>query len=150
MLKSTSDWGRLRVCPSTPPPSATFLRCDLGVLPSQLVAERNALYFLWHLRSETWFRDQLPSMIHLAPLSRLTGINIFTGLLLDNNIVLEEFHKYTNPDKWHDTVKKAVLDRAQQWCDASAHHQRLPNLFSVYRGAPYLREDYTRYSRGRA
>lgn len=117
--------------------SATFLRCDLGVLPSQLVAERNALYFLWHLRNETWFKDQLPSMIHLAPLSRLTG------LLLDNNITLEEFHKYTNPEKWHDTVKKAVLDRAQHWYDASAHHQRLPNLSFVYRGAPYLREDYT-------
>ena len=26
--------------------SATFLRCEFGVLPSQLVAERNALYYL--------------------------------------------------------------------------------------------------------
>ena len=117
--------------------SATFLRCDLGVLPSQLVAERNALYFLWHLRNETWFKDQLPSMIHLSPLSRLTD------LLLDNNITIEEFHKYTNPDKWHDTVKRAALKRAERWYDASAHHHRLPHLSFVYRGAPYLRDDFT-------
>ena len=44
--------------------SATFLRCEFGVLPSQLVAERSALYYLWHLRSEF-----LPALQHLPPVA---------------------------------------------------------------------------------
>jgi len=115
--------------------SATYLRCELGVLPSQLVAERNALYFLWHLRNETWFKSYLPHLQHLSPLSRLTN------LLIDNNITLEEFHKYNNVDKWHKTVKKAVLERALSWYDVSAHGERIPNFGFLYRGQPYLRDD---------
>ena len=107
----------------------------LGVLPPQLVAERNALYFLWHLRNETWFKDQLPSLLHLSPLSRLTG------LLADNNITLEKFHSYDDVEQWHKTVKVAVLQRAQTWYASSSHSQRLPNFGFVYRGLPYLRED---------
>jgi len=26
------------------------LRCDLGILPAEIVAHRNAMYYLWHLR----------------------------------------------------------------------------------------------------
>jgi hypothetical protein len=120
--------------------SATFLRCELGVLPSQLVAERNALYYLWHLRSETWFKTYLPSMQHLSPLSRLLG------LLLDNNITLEEFHQYNDSVNWHETVKRAIMERAKHWYTKSksygAHAQRLPNFTFKYRGRKYLREKY--------
>lgn len=116
--------------------SATFLRCELGVLPSQLVAERNALYYLWHLRNETWFKDCLPSLQHLPPLSRLTGV------LLDNNITLEEFHEYDNRENWHEVVKNAVLERAKSWYNTSTHTERLPNFEFIYRGRPYLREEY--------
>jgi hypothetical protein len=116
--------------------SATYLRCELGVLPSQLVAERNALYYLWHLRNETWFKKHLPSLQHLLPLSRLTGI------LLDNNITLDEFHEYKDREKWHEVVKSAVLERAKSWYNTSAHAERLPNFEFIYRGRPYLREEY--------
>ena len=91
--------------------SATFLRCELGVLPSQLVAERNALYYLWHLRNEVWYREFLPALQHLPPVARLTG------LLLDNNVTLEEFHQYSDRDQWHSLVKAAILHRAQHWYD---------------------------------
>ena len=104
------------------------LRCELGVLPSQLVVERNALYYLWHLRNET-------SVQHLAPLSRLTG------LLVDNDITLEEFHQHGDRTSWHNTVKRAVLKRAESWYDTSAHSERLPNFSFVYRGREYLREE---------
>ena len=117
--------------------SATFLRCELGVLPSQLVAERNALYYLWHLRSETWFRHHLPSLLHLSPLSRLVN------LLTDYNTTLEEFHQYSDTKKWHSAVKTAVLARAQTWYNVAPHQQRLPSFRFVYRGLPYLRRDLT-------
>ncbi len=116
--------------------SATFLRCEFGVLPSQLVAERNALYYLWHLRNEVWYREFLPALQHLPPVARLTG------LLVDNNITLDEFHQYDDPSQWHATVKKAVLYRAQGWY-SSGVQARLPCSGFVYRGQPYLREDAT-------
>jgi hypothetical protein len=115
--------------------SATFLRCEFGVLPSQLVAERNALYYLWHLRNEVWYREFLPALQPLPPVARLTG------MLLDNNITLEEFHGHDDPTQWHALVKAAVLHRAQRWYDTSRLRQRLPNSGFVYRGQPYMRED---------
>ena len=60
--------------------SATFLRCELGVLPAQVVAERNALYFLWHLSHETWFRADLLALTTLSPWSRLTNLLLKYGL----------------------------------------------------------------------
>lgn len=71
--------------------SATSLRCELGVLPSQLVAERNTFYYLWQLRNEAWYRQFLPSLQHLSPVARLTSI------LIDNNITLEESHSCVDP-----------------------------------------------------
>ena len=115
--------------------SATLLRSELGVLPSQLVAQRNALYFLWHLRNEVWYRQHLPSPIHLSPLSRPVE------LLTDNDITPEEFHRCDSNQEWHDTVRTAILDRAQQWYDPGPHQQRLPNFRFVYRGLSYLRDD---------
>jgi hypothetical protein len=115
--------------------SATFLRCEFGVLPSQLVAERNALYYLWHLRNEVWYREILPALQHLPPVARLTGV------LVDNSVTLEEFHQHGDPEKWHALVKKAVLCRAQGWYDTSRLQDRLPNPGFVYRGQPYLRDD---------
>ncbi len=101
--------------------SATFLRCEFGVLPSQLVAERSALYYLWHLRNEVWYREFLPALQHLPPIARLTGV------LLDSNVTLEEFHQHGDPERWHALVKKAVLCRAQDWYDVSRLQARLPN-----------------------
>ena len=50
--------------PKSIPPC--FLRCELcGVLPASLVC---GLYFLWHLRRETWFRQYLPYLAHLQSL----------------------------------------------------------------------------------
>jgi hypothetical protein len=115
--------------------SATFLRCEFGVLPSQLVAERNALYYLWHLRNEVWYREFLPALQHLPPVARLTG------LLLDNNITLEEFHQHNDSNRWHSLVKAAVLCRAQHWHDVSGLQERLPATSFVYRGQQHLRDD---------
>ena len=115
--------------------SATFLRCELGVLPSQLVGERNALYYLWHLRNRTWFKRYLPHLQDLPPLARLTE------LLLDNNITLEEFHQIRDVGTWHDTVREAILTRAQSWYNTSPHTERLPNFGIIYRGRDYLRKD---------
>ena len=86
-------------------------------------------------------------MQHLSPLSRLLGI------LLDNNITLEEFHQYNASENWHQTVRGAILERAKDWytkgnrhtsksTSYGAHTQRLRNFAFQYRGRKYLREKY--------
>jgi hypothetical protein len=103
------------------------------------VAERNALYYLWHLRNRTWFKQHLPYLQHLSPLKRLLRV------LLDNNVTLEDFHRYNDPESWHTVVKAAVLERAKRWYTKSSsygtHCQRLPDFQFQYRGREYLRDE---------
>ena len=81
------------------------------------------------------YREFLPALQHLPPVARLTG------LLLDNNVTLEEFHQYSDRDQWHSLVKAAILHRAQHWYDVSDLQERLPTTGFVYRGQQHLRDD---------
>ena len=38
-----------------------------------LIPQRNATYYLWHLRRRVWFRQYLPSLAHLQPVHRITS-----------------------------------------------------------------------------
>jgi hypothetical protein len=80
---------------------ATFLRCELGVFPSQVVAERDALYFLWHLQNLSWFRQSLPALTHLQPLERLTSLTLKYGLDLSTA------HRCSK-EEWRSAVRDAV------------------------------------------
>jgi hypothetical protein len=118
--------------------SATFVRCELGVLPSKLVAERNAMYFLWHLSHEAWFKHNLPALADLPALSRLTTV------LLPYNLTLEELFLY-DKNTWRAAVKEAVLARASVHYEPkqSLHASRLPNFHFMYLCQPYLYHKFT-------
>jgi hypothetical protein len=115
--------------------SASFLRCELGVLPSRLVGERNAMYFLWHLTHESWFRRFLPHLEHLPPLARLTC------LPLDYNLTLEDLRECTSAQQWKKMVKDAVLARAQTWYSSCEATDRLNNSGFAYLGRQYMHHD---------
>ena len=85
---------------------ATFLRCELGVLPSQLVAERDALYFLWHLLHLSWFRASLPALNHLPLVRRLTALALKHRLDL-------VFASACSREEWHTTVQRAIVRSAR-------------------------------------
>jgi hypothetical protein len=117
--------------------SATHLRCDLGVLPAELIVHRNALYYLWHLRRRVWYRNYLPQLMHLEPISRLTSMVLrYEQLSLRDTDTLGQ-------DQWKAAVRKAVLQRAKSYYDTSdfqhlalfPYHQ--PYQFA-YRGQQYL------------
>ena len=54
--------------------SATFLRAELGLLPSNFMGPIRALNFLWHIRRKAWFRHYLPYLRGPGPYNRLLGI----------------------------------------------------------------------------
>jgi hypothetical protein len=118
--------------------SATFLRCELGVLPAQLVADRNALYFLWHLSHAAWFREHLPELTHLSPLSRLTT------MLMTYGLSCEELYLMDLP-AWRKAVKQAVLHKALSFYEPkqSQTANRLPGFRFKYLGRQYLHHECT-------
>ena len=92
---------------------STLLRCDLGILPSELVVHRNAMYYLWHLRRRAWFRHYLPSLAHLQPINRLTSIVLCYTELSLRDIDSMEY------EQWRGIVKKAILKRSASYYDTS-------------------------------
>ena len=120
---------------------STFLRCELGVLPAELVVHRNALYYLWHLRRRAWFRDYLPALAHLPPVQRLTSMVLqYSSLRLQDVDSLDY-------DTWRGEVKQAVLDRSTTYYDTSNHQDYClypqPDYSFMYRGQAYLNNAHT-------
>jgi len=114
---------------------ATFLRCELGVLPSQLVAERDALYFLWHLLHLSWFRRHLPALSPLPQVRRLTGFATKHGLDL-------AFASVCSREEWHTAVQRAVVRSARHHF-AARPVTWLPNHHFV-RSHRYLKHEHLR------
>jgi len=113
----------------------TLLRCDLGVLPAELVVHRNALYFLWHLRRRAWFRPYLPSLAHLHPMQRLTSMTFhYPSLRLD---MLDT----TDYNEWRTIVSESIIEKAEAFYDTGSRpeYQLFPNnkYAFAYRGQKY-------------
>jgi hypothetical protein len=114
---------------------STHVRCDLGILPSELVVHRNAMYYLWHLRRRAWFHQYIPSLAHLQPIKRLTSMILrYKDLQLHDTDHLEY-------DQWRRVVKKAVLERAATYYSVGDYSNY--NLFpqDTY-GFKYLGQAY--------
>jgi len=120
---------------------STLLRCDLGVLPAELVVHRNALYFLWHLRHRSWFKAYLPLLTHLEPLQRLTSMLLFYPCLRVD--VLD----HSSYPVWRERVKLAIIERAESFystkdCDNYRLYPQERYEFE-YRGQRYLNNPLT-------
>lgn len=121
--------------------NSTHLRCDFGILPSELVVHRNAMYYLWHLRRRVWFRRYLPSLAHLQPLKRITSMVLkYKGLRLQDIDRVEY-------DQWRRAVKTAVLDRAATYYNTTDYSEYRLFPYTTYgfqyRGQAYLNNKYT-------
>lgn len=120
---------------------STLLRCDLGILPAELVVHRNALYFLWHLRHQAWFKAYLPGLATLQPLGRLTSMLLYyPSLRID---VLDTL----DYKSWRKRVKLAIIERAESFYNTSDYQaSRLyphPDYYFAYRGQRYTTNSYT-------
>ena len=120
---------------------STHLRCDLGLLPSELIVHRNAMYYLWHLRRRAWFRQYLPSLAHLQPVARLTSMILRYKELQLRDIDRLQYHQ------WREAVKTAVLHRAETYYntkDYSDYTLFPKSSYSFqYLGQDYLKNIYT-------
>lgn len=120
---------------------STFLRCDLGVLPAELIVHRNAMYYLWHLRRRAWFHPYLPLLAHLPPIRRLTSI-----VLQYHDITMADID-WMDYEQWRGAVKDAVLRRALTCYDVSRYsgYQLYPSpeYTFKYRGQSYTNHPLT-------
>lgn len=60
--------------------SATLLRCELGVIPSQYLAHRRQLQFWFHIHRTAWFGEELGRLAGTGPYERLKRVAIKYGL----------------------------------------------------------------------
>ena len=120
---------------------STLLRCDLGILPAELVVHRNAMYYLWHLRRRAWFCQYLPQLTGLQPVKRLTSM-----VLQYKDLQLRDID-HMEYDQWRSAVKHAILARARSYFNTAdyADYCLFPQdtYRFQYRGQAFLNNAYT-------
>jgi hypothetical protein len=114
---------------------STHLRCDLGILPAELVMHRNAMYYIWHLRRRAWFRRYLPSLAHLQPIKRLTSMVLYYQDLQLRDVDRLQY------EQWRRVVKKAVLERATTFYNTADYSDYALFPQAAY-SFQYLGQDY--------
>jgi hypothetical protein len=106
--------------------SATFLRCEMGLLPSKFLGHRRALQFWRHISHDAWFADLLQTFHGQGPLKRLTGIAAFYGLSETTELHVETGVSYPfAKDQWHQMVRDLVDDAAARHLQAEAADRQL-------------------------
>jgi hypothetical protein len=112
--------------------SATFLRAELGLSSCKFLAHRRALSYLWHVRRESWFRNQLDDLVGTGPLSRLTSI----AQLYDIDTTrIEEMSR----GAWKSMVKEAVTKGAAEALNIELAKKNLPATEVGLQCRPYVK-----------
>lgn len=107
--------------------SATFLRCETGLLPSKFLGHRRALQFWRHISHDAWFAPLVPSFHGQGPLKRLTGIAAVYGL--SETTVLDVSTGVSYPfdkDRWKEKVREVVDNVAVEHLQKEAADRQLP------------------------
>lgn len=85
--------------------SATFLRCELGIIPSKYLAHCRALGYLWNLVNHAWFRHHLTDLHGPSPYDRL--INLAREYGMDPMQAQDK-----SKQEWKAAIKNAVITKA--------------------------------------
>jgi hypothetical protein len=112
--------------------SATFLRAELGLLPSKYMAHQRALMHLWHLHNEAWFRNHLGDLRGAGPLKRLTNLAALYQLDLSTL-------RLSSKAAWDKNVKAAVRAAACRDVDVDLLVRTLPEARDEFKAREYLR-----------
>ena len=100
--------------------SATLLRCELGILPSEFAAHRRQLQLWYHIHFEAWFGGDLGLLVGTGPYTRLKKIAIMYGLptlddgpvstwtFVDGKGMKEQYDKVS----WRKQVYEGVISAA--------------------------------------
>lgn len=107
--------------------SATFLRCELGLLPSKFLGHRRMLQYWRHVTNEAWFARLLPTFFGQGPLRRLRNVASLYGLELTTEVSLGVTYPIPG-DSWQARVREVVDDAAVKHlqAEAQASERRFP------------------------
>jgi hypothetical protein len=124
---------RVRQITGCPPhTSATLLRCELGITPSEFAAHRRKLQLWYHLHFEAWFWEELGTLVGTGPYQRLKATVLQYGLpTLDDGpakswcFVNEKGKKETyDKESWRKQVYQTVTSAAIQRLDEAAQARK--------------------------
>jgi hypothetical protein len=111
--------------------SSTFLRSELGVLPSKFLAHKRALGYLWHLFNKAWFRHHIANLEGIGPYMRLRQLaQKYKIDLLDIQICSKE--------GWMSKVNKAVLEVALEDWTTLSKEKGVPEPSKDFKANKYI------------
>jgi hypothetical protein len=108
-----------------PRTSATFLRCETGLLPSKFLGHCRAVQYWRHINHYAWFAPLLPLLHGQGPQSRLRNIASLYGLVETTELSLGVAYPLSK-DRWHCKVREAVGDAAAKYLQTAASQRHLP------------------------
>jgi hypothetical protein len=126
---------RVRAITECPPhTSATLLRCELGIIPSEFAAHRRQLQFWYHIHSEAWFWDGLGTLVGTGPYKRLKATVIKYGMptLDDGPIASWAFtndkgkQEQYNKESWRRQAYKRITWEAVHHLASAAQAKKYP------------------------
>jgi hypothetical protein len=112
--------------------SATFLRAELGLMPSKYLAHQRSLNHLWHLNNEAWFRNHLDDLRGAGPLKRLHNLAQQYQLELSDIRV-------TSRACWNERVKAAVRGACCRTVTSELEKRNLPEAQHEFKPRQYLK-----------
>jgi len=112
--------------------SATFLRCELGVLGAKYRAHARALGLLWRLEHQAWYKDKLGDLFGQGPYQRLKNIaNLYD---LDVSLIGTK-----SKESWKNLVKTAIRRAAEAHSTTEAARRHLPRPEPLLKPWPYIK-----------
>jgi hypothetical protein len=109
--------------------SATFLRCELGLLPARFLAHRRMIQYWLHINRDAWFAGLLPSFHGQGPIRRLRNVADEYGLAETTEVFesVDGCEAYPiSKESWQNRVRQAVDDKAVKYLESRALARGLP------------------------
>lgn len=107
--------------------SATFLRCETGLMSSKYLAHRRVVQYWRHVNHDAWFAHLLPSFRGQGPRQRLSNVAALYGLSQTTEVDRESGVAYPySVEQWKQRVHAAVGDAAARHLQAAAAHRQFP------------------------
>jgi len=111
--------------------SGTFLRCELGVLPAELLGHIRCLSLLWRLENQVWFKDKLRDLIGKGPYNRLKNI-------ANQHQLTPALAKTKSKASWYTLTRERVRQAAERRYTALAAKRHMPGPERNMKQRPYV------------
>ena len=114
-----------------------FLRLELGLWPSQYMADVNALTFSWKICRSFWFAAGVRGLLHSTrPSLRLSSTNIkvlarYRAILHRYQLTWQDIFSAQDYASWVRTIQARIAAKIHTWVNEEADRVSMPHLRAI-------------------